>query len=231
VTPRQDQKPAAPATSTRRVSRQREAGEATRRETRRKLLMAAVDEFAERGYRAATVARIAERADVAVQTLYHSWGSKRALLRGVLELAIIGHGDDTLTSGELPRVMLAQVDPADVADHPEQLVAHLVHQFRVLAERAASVWGTYRDAAAVDLEIAADWHALMQIRRDNFVILLGAAPADGWRAELSFDQVVDTAWTLASPHTYELLVVDAGYDLDRYEQWVYDTLCAALLRG
>ena len=50
----------------RRVSRQREAGEATRRETRRRLLAAAKAEFAERGYAAATVIRIAERADVSV---------------------------------------------------------------------------------------------------------------------------------------------------------------------
>src|SRR5262245_38725936 len=46
------------------ISRQREAGEVTRRETRRRLLVAAGLEFAERGYVAATVNRIAERAGV-----------------------------------------------------------------------------------------------------------------------------------------------------------------------
>ena len=74
----------------RRVSRQREAGEATRRETRRQVLVAARQEFAEYGYSAATVAGIAERANVAKQTLYSAWGSKRALLRGVMETAITG---------------------------------------------------------------------------------------------------------------------------------------------
>jgi len=54
---------------TERVSRQREAGEATRRETRRRLLAAAQSEFSERGYVAATVARIASRAGVSVQSL------------------------------------------------------------------------------------------------------------------------------------------------------------------
>ena len=62
----------------RRVSRQREAGEVTRRETRRKLLVAAAEVFAESGYAAATVAKIADRADVSVQSLYSAWGSKRA---------------------------------------------------------------------------------------------------------------------------------------------------------
>src|ERR1700674_3047781 len=80
----------------RRVSRQREAGEATRRESRRRLLVAARAEFAERGYAAATVIRIAERADVSVQTLYSNWGSKRNLLRAVMESAVTGDDDTPL---------------------------------------------------------------------------------------------------------------------------------------
>src|SRR5258708_21209307 len=68
----------------RRVSRQREAGEVTRRETRRRLLIAARAEFAERGYAAATVIPIAERADVSLQTPYAHWGSKPNPLPPVL---------------------------------------------------------------------------------------------------------------------------------------------------
>src|SRR5258707_10699024 len=72
-------------TGTGRVSRQREAGEVTRRETRRRLLAAARAEFSERGYAAATVARIASRAGVSVQSLYNDWGNKRNLLHAVME--------------------------------------------------------------------------------------------------------------------------------------------------
>ena len=49
-----------------------------------RLLRAAEEEFTERGYAAATVARIAARAGVTVQTLYLAWGSKRALLRAYM---------------------------------------------------------------------------------------------------------------------------------------------------
>jgi len=83
----------------RRVSRQKEAGEATRRETRRRLLAAAKAEFAERGYAAATVIRIAERADVSVQTLYSNWGNKRNLLRAVMESSVTGDEDPPLVPG------------------------------------------------------------------------------------------------------------------------------------
>ena len=88
----------------RRVSRQREAGEATRRETRRRLLTAAKAEFAERGYAAATVIRIAERADVSVQTLYSNWGNKRNLLRAVMESSVTGDDDLPIVAGQPPTV-------------------------------------------------------------------------------------------------------------------------------
>src|ERR1700710_2180290 len=104
--------------ATRRVSRQREAGGGARRETHRKLLFAARDEFADSGYRAATVSRIADRADVSVQTLYHSWGSKRALLRGVLELAVTGDEGATLDGSALPRSLLSAVNEVTLRDDP-----------------------------------------------------------------------------------------------------------------
>jgi AcrR family transcriptional regulator len=212
----------------RRVSRQREAGEATRRETRRRLLLAARDEFAESGYRAATVARIADRAEVAVQTLYHAWGSKRDLLRGVLELALTGNEDVHLDRDGLPAVLLAEVDPA-VRRDPDALLVHLVHQFRILAERAAPVWTTYRDAAAVDPDIAADWAALMAIRRANFATMYDAVPRKAWRRGLTPERAVDTIWTIASPQSHELLVGVLGYDYDELEAWTLDTLRAAVL--
>src|SRR5258708_7476718 len=119
----------------RRVSRQREAGEATRRETRRRLLAAARAEFSERGYAAATVIRIAERADVSVQTLYSNWGNKRNLLRAVMESSVTGKDDLPLVAGQPPAVVVASLDRGDFGD-PRRLLAHLSHQYRLLPERA-----------------------------------------------------------------------------------------------
>src|SRR5215831_8967972 len=92
------------ARSERRMSRQREAGEVTRRETRRRLLAAARLEFAERGYVASTVARIAERAGVSLQTLYSAWGSKQALLKAMMETAVTGQDepDSHVEAGQVP---------------------------------------------------------------------------------------------------------------------------------
>ena len=200
------------------MSRQREAGEATRRETRRRLLVAARAEFAERGYAAATVIRIAERADVSVQTLFSNWGNKRNLLRAVMESAVTGDDDIPLEAGQPPAVLTAGLDPGDAKDPS-----------RLLAERSAVGWQTYASAAAMDPDIAADWQRLSQMRRLAFHAMFARLPIEALRPGLSHAAAADTAWVIASPETHDLLVRQAGYSYDQLEDWVRGTVSAALL--
>lgn len=216
--------PQVPASS-RRVSRQRQAGEATRRETRRILLVAAREEFAERGYHAATVARIAERADVAVQTLYSAWGSKRQLLRAVMETSLTGDDDQMIEPGKGPPQAAAIPEGLDSTEY----LIQLTHQFRLLAERASLGWQTYRDAAAVDPEAAKDWQELMDLRRLSFTKLIGRIRPEDLRPGLTAAAAVDTAWAIASPDMHDQLIRRAGYTYDEFEEWVRTTLIAALL--
>jgi AcrR family transcriptional regulator len=215
-------------TAGRRVSRQREAGEVTRRETRRRLLTAAKTEFAERGYAAATVIRIAERADVSVQSLYSNWGNKRNLLRAVMESSVTGDEDRPLVPGQPPAIIVATLDPEDAKD-PRRLLAHLARQYRLLAERSAVAWQTYRDGAGIDPDIAADWKLLNNLRRQAFRTMIERIPADQLRQGLSRGSAADTAWVIASPDTHDQLVRHAGYDYDQLEAWVLTTLLAAVL--
>src|SRR6476620_9319750 len=80
---------AAGASRPRRMTRQREAGAASRAETQR-LVVAAGELFAELGYAGSTVTAIADRAGVSLQTLYLAWGSKRQLLRAFMEQGLSG---------------------------------------------------------------------------------------------------------------------------------------------
>jgi AcrR family transcriptional regulator len=197
-----------------KLSRQAEAGEVTRRETRRRLLVAAAAEFAERGYAAATVSRIAERAGVSVQSLYSNWGSKRNLLRALFEHAAA--------------IMAAALDPAEAAG-PRELLAQLSHQHRLLAERAAVAWQTYREAAGGDPEVAADLRQLNDSRRVAVRKQVARIPAEVLRPGLTLDLAADIAWVITSPDTHELLVRQGGYGYDQFEDWVRVTLTASLL--
>lgn len=208
------------------TTRRREAGAASRAETRRRLLAAAGTEFTERGYHAATVNRIAARAGVTVQTLYLAWGSKRELLRAYMDAALSGDPDTPYTD-ELPNVIAHASKPS--GPDARTAVGHLARVYCQLAERAAPGWRLYRDAAASDAEIAADWQNLQHLRHRTFAEIVSRIPARSLRAGLDLDAAVDTAWAIASPETYELLVGTATYTLEEYERWVAATLAAALL--
>ncbi|MFE4539987.1 TetR/AcrR family transcriptional regulator [Streptomyces scopuliridis] len=211
-----------------RISRQRVVGAATRRETRGKVLAAAAAEFAERGYVKATVARIADRADVAVQTVYHAWGSKRAILRAVMEAAIVGRDAGFQPGRQFRDPLIGGLDASDNVE-PGLFIAHLARKYRALAERSATGWQTYRDAAAVDTDIADDWQQLQLIRRDAFHDVMAHLPPGALHSHLTRSQAADTAWVIASPETYELLVRRAGMTHDDLEEWVRTTLSSALL--
>jgi AcrR family transcriptional regulator len=62
------------------------SGYAKSRETRARILAAALAEASEHGLRDATVTRIAARADTAVGTVNYQFGSRRALLRDLMRL-------------------------------------------------------------------------------------------------------------------------------------------------
>ena len=190
------------------------------------MLQAATDEFVERGYTGATIRQIAERAEVAVQSVYSSWGSKRDLLRGVLEQALTRDADTDLDDTVVNRVWGADL-AADAK--PDVILRFIARQFCEISVRAATGWLTYLDAIGTDPAIAADWQQLMDLRRNSFRLHLAGISDGDFKPGLDRQTAVDTAWVIVSPQSYDLLVRRAGYDLARFQQWLADTLCAALL--
>jgi hypothetical protein len=146
-----------------------------------------------------------------------------------MESALTGDDDVLLDAAGQPMAALtATLDPGDAKD-PRRLLAHLVHQYRLLAERASVGWQTYRDGAAIDPDIAADWQQLTNGRRKAFHAMFARLPAQALRPGLSHAAAADTAWVIASPDTHDLLIRRAGYSYDQLEDWVRTTLTAALL--
>lgn len=199
-------------------SRQKRVGDALRRDTRNRLLEAAEAQFTAHGYAGTTVTRLAAAAGVSVQTLYLAWGSKRALLRGYMENALSGgtgspEDADWRFAGLPPRERLAGL-------------AALVTE---VAERAATGWSLYRDASAVDPEIAADWNELQMLRHRTFTRILSDIPITALADGLTMKTAIDTAWAIASPESYDLLVRRLGYQLDEFHDWMRQNLTTAIL--
>jgi AcrR family transcriptional regulator len=208
-------------------SRQKRVGEALRQDTRDRLLAAAAQEFAAHGYPGTTVTRLAAAAGVSVQTLYLAWGSKRGLLRGYMDAALAG---DTATPYPEARPDMVAAVLETAGGDPRAIIRQISALYRQIAERAALGWKLYRDAAASDPEIAADWQEFQALRHQTFTVLIHHLPARSLRSGLSRAAAIDTAWTIASPDTYDMLVRTRGYTLDQYQKWVTASLTALLLQ-
>jgi AcrR family transcriptional regulator len=64
--------------------------------TRRRILAAAEELFVRDGYAATAITEIAARADVAVQTVYAVFGTKRAVLTELIDARIMGDASPQL---------------------------------------------------------------------------------------------------------------------------------------
>jgi AcrR family transcriptional regulator len=203
-----------------RQTRQKRVGDALRQDTRNRLLLAAEAEFTAHGYTGTTVTRLAAAAGVSVQTLYLAWGSKRQLLRGYMEKALAGDAD----SPENADRRFAGMNTRERLTELATLVAQV-------AQRAATGWSLYRNASAVDPEIAADWNELQLLRHRLFTRVLCDIPSNDLAEGLTTTTAIDTAWAIASPDSYDLLVHRLGYPLDQFRDWMERTLTRTLLRN
>lgn len=208
--------------------RRRAAGDASRQDTRRRLVAAADPLFRRHGYHGTTVAAVVERAGVSPQTLYLAWGSKRALFQAA---GIAAAGDSQLPLGpeDWQASIRAQLD-ADTGADPSAAVylAAVSRLFTQVAERTAVYRRLRRDASLTDPDLAADWATTLSERRRTMTRVAEQVPRRGLRAGVTPSTVVDTVWALASPEVYDLLTTQAGYDPAGFEVWLATTLTAAL---
>jgi AcrR family transcriptional regulator len=188
------------------------------------IVEAAARLFAEQGYHATSVGRIASQAGVAVQTIYNSVGSKADLLSRVLDFAAAGERAPT----PVPRFMREQ---AEREPDPRRILAQLVEFWRGALPRTAPVFRIIREAAAADPRAAELERARSAQRLRNYgqaAQLL--ADRGALRAELTIEQAAAAIFAIGHPETYRTLVLEGGWDDERWADWARDALQAALLK-
>src|ERR1700746_3127987 len=112
---------------------------------------AGVSLFREQGYAATPMQAIADRAGVAVQTLYFTFGTKRALLSEILDVAIAGDEEPVATL-DRPHVQALRDDPAPVTQLRGQ-----ARLSRLIYGRLAPALEVVRGAASADPDLAELW--------------------------------------------------------------------------
>jgi AcrR family transcriptional regulator len=173
------------------------------------------------GYAGTTMTAVAERAVVAVPTVYKAFGSKTELVKCVYDRALAG--DDTDVSiGERPqaRRILAETDPTRAITHYAALVAET-------AGRIGPLLSTLLGAQSTDPQLREFVAAIEEERRhgnERFVAHLRAAgmatPAD---------RASDLLWLFTAPDVYLRLVAQRRWSADEFAVWLAATLVQQLL--
>ena len=192
--------------------------------TRRRIIRAAADLFVERGYGATTLDQVAERAAVAVQTVYFHFGNKATLLKEALDLAAVGDDEPVAL---LERPWLEQLK--DEAD-PRRILELWVANSRRIMQRVAPMMTVIRGTIGSDHELAAQWHTNEVQRRTAFRALADLlSDKQLLRTDLNVDEAADVAFLIDSVESYILATATLGWNPERWELTVVALLTAALI--
>ena len=193
------------------------------RQTRQRILQAAHDLFVEQGYGATTLQGIADRAGVAVQTIYFVFGNKPSLLKELVDVTIAGDDEP------IPTMQRAWFLDALAADTAQAHLREHVRGTRQVLQRVAPIVDVLRSASAQDPTIAALWQYESDPRLEVQTTAARSLMAKpGARPDVSAEHAADVLFGLLSPEVYLLFVRDRGWTPERWEQWAYDTLRAQL---
>ncbi len=187
--------------------------------TRTDILRASLRLFAERGYAGTSMADIAAEADVAVQTIYASCGSKRALATALIDFI-----DEEADVPALSEDLRAATDP-------QEAIAIAARLTRQIQERSGDAIRALSSAAAVEpsaAEAMAEGRSRHQAGTAALVAKLDAMGA--LREGVSVERGAAQASLLFGNAVYAELVADHGWSYDEVEHWVRDTVGALLLR-
>ncbi len=194
------------------------------RQTRRAVLAAAGDLFREGGYASTSVADVAARAGVAVDTVYASVGRKPQLLLAVLDMVLAGAEEPVAAED---RDYVRAVRAAATA---EQKIATYATALGVLLPRTAPLLAALREAARTEPGCATVWRQVNYRRAENMLRLAEDLRETGrLRDDLTDLEVADIVWSTNAVEFYELLTA-RGWDPDRFAAFLTDLWSRVLLK-
>ena len=192
--------------------------------TRTAILDAARALFAERGYTATPMTAIADRAGVALDTVYAAVGRKPALARLLVETAITG-SDHAVPAEQRDYVRAIQAAP-----DAQTKIALYAAAITEIAPRMALVRSIIQQAAPTEPELAALWTEIAERRAANMRLFV-ADLARMHPLRLDPGEAADIVWATNSAEMYQLLVGQRGWTPQRYERFLADAWRRLLLDG
>jgi AcrR family transcriptional regulator len=177
--------------------------------------------FVARGYRATTVASIADAAGVSPATIYKTYGGKAGLARDLCQRALEGTGD-----------VAAQVRSDSLRDHedPRSIVAGWGALVGEVSPLVSPLLLLLRAAAQDDPEAAALYADLETARLERMAGNARALAQSGHlRPDVTETAARDVLWLCSSPELFELLVQQRGWSGEALGRFAADAMAGTLL--
>lgn len=194
------------------------------RRTRQAITEAAGRLFTRNGYAGTTIAAIAQEAGVAPETIYATFGSKRAILSHLVDVSVGGDEEP------VPLLGRSFVSATEQEPDQRQQIRMFAGQIRVIMGRMAPIFEVMRTAAKTEPDIAEMRTHILRERRQGMQHFVRAIAAHGpLREGLSMDDAVDNVFALSSGEMFNVLTVDLAWTGEQYDTWLAETLIATLL--
>jgi AcrR family transcriptional regulator len=187
-------------------------------QTEQRILAAATALFLADGYPATTLEAVAKRARVGARTVYVRFGTKAALFKRVIDVAIAGDTEPIDVMGR------EGMQTALTAPTAAERIAASAAVGRQIMQRTGALFAVGQQAAALEPRIAEFWQQGREQTRRAHAVFWTRMADDGL-----LDPAVDLAWLiettglLAAAETYLLITRTVGWDLDAYQDWLTTT--------
>jgi AcrR family transcriptional regulator len=194
------------------------------RATRRRIIDAAREEFAERGFHGATVASIATRARVAPQTIYFVFHTKPELISAVIDDSVLGE-EPPQTPEETSWWAAMEAEP-----RADEALRIFIRGSAPLFARASAISEVLRAAALTDDEVRSTHEAHEGLRSTAFrEVVAGLAEKGRLRQSLTVDTATDVLLSTYGDSTYQFLTASRGWSHEQLVDWLCDALPQLLL--
>lgn len=196
--------------------------QAQARRSHEAVLEAAQHQFLRGGYGATTIAAVAAEAGVSVETVYKAFGGKPGLVRAIYDRGVRGQGRVSAYERS-DQMRERETDPRTIMRKWGELTTEVAAQLTPIRL-------LMRAAAASDPEIAgllkdSDNQRLERMRH-HAEFLAGRGYL---REGVTTDKAADILYTCSSVEIYEVLVLQRGWSLSEFAQFVSDFMISGLL--
>ena len=192
--------------------------------TRRRIIDTAAELFLERGYRATTLDQVAERAGVAVQTVYFHFQNKATLLNDALDVAAVGDAEP------VPLLQRPWLDRIKAEPDPLLMIEQWVANSRSIMERVAPIMAVIRGTIGADPDLAKQWHINEEQRRTAFGALAQILADRGvLKTGLTRQEAADLAFLIGSVEGYILATRTLGWPPEQWARATVSMLTSTLL--